>query len=86
MYTLEGWLPKGKESFNEPSTEVIMDPFLALLHVLSEQCALFKVQTLNKGEILKCVGDKIGLEVDVLPGEEETRLVYLGMCLFLANV
>lgn len=39
-------------------------------------------EAVNKGEFLKCVSEKIGLEVDVLPGEEEARLVYLGMLRF----
>lgn len=39
-------------------------------------------EAVNKGEFLKCVSEKIGLEVDVLPGEEEARLVYLGMLQF----
>ncbi|XP_050380538.1 uncharacterized protein LOC126797849 isoform X2 [Argentina anserina] len=39
-------------------------------------------EAVNKGEFLKCVSDMIGLEVDVLPGEEEARLVYLGMLQF----
>ncbi|KAL6146517.1 hypothetical protein ACLB2K_057195 [Fragaria x ananassa] len=39
-------------------------------------------EAVNKGVFLKCVSDNIGLEVDVLPGEEEARLVYLGMLQF----
>uniref|UniRef100_A0A2N9IVC7 Uncharacterized protein n=1 Tax=Fagus sylvatica TaxID=28930 RepID=A0A2N9IVC7_FAGSY len=32
----------------------------------------------NGGELVECVKEKIGLEVEVLSGEEEARLVYLG--------
>ncbi|KAM5561068.1 hypothetical protein ABKV19_021933 [Rosa sericea] len=39
-------------------------------------------EAVNKGEFLKCVSEKIGLVVDVLPGEEEARIVYLGMLQF----
>ncbi|CAN6715164.1 unnamed protein product [Malus baccata var. baccata] len=39
--------------------------------------------TVNKAEFLECVREEVDLEVDVLPGEEEARLVYLGMVQFL---
>ncbi|RXH82186.1 hypothetical protein DVH24_036527 [Malus domestica] len=40
-------------------------------------------EAVNKAEFLECVREEVGLEVDVLPGEEEARLVYLGMAQFL---
>ncbi|KAM1576936.1 hypothetical protein ACFX15_032655 [Malus domestica] len=40
-------------------------------------------EAVNKAEFLERVREEVGLEVDVLPGEEEARLVYLGMLQFL---
>ncbi|KAJ7973291.1 Ppx-GppA phosphatase protein (Exopolyphosphatase) [Quillaja saponaria] len=37
----------------------------------------------NKREFADCIKEKIGLEVDVLTGEEEARLAYLGVVQFL---
>ncbi|XP_048324109.1 uncharacterized protein LOC107411814 isoform X2 [Ziziphus jujuba] len=40
-------------------------------------------EAVNKFEFAERVKEKTGLEVEVLPGEEEARLVYLGMLRFL---
>jgi exopolyphosphatase/pppGpp-phosphohydrolase len=37
----------------------------------------------NRNEFVRCVKEKTGLEVEVLSGEEEARLVYLGVLQFL---
>jgi exopolyphosphatase/pppGpp-phosphohydrolase len=38
----------------------------------------------NRNEFVRCVKEKTGLEVEVLSGEEEARLVYLGVLQFLS--
>lgn len=40
-------------------------------------------EAVNKSEFVELVKEKTGLEVEVLSGEEEARLVYLGMLQFL---
>ena len=40
----------------------------------------------NGNELVECVKEKIGLEVEVLSGEEEARLVYKGELQFLPLV
>ncbi|CAB4285420.1 unnamed protein product [Prunus armeniaca] len=39
-------------------------------------------EAVNNVGFLKCVREEVGLEIDVLPGEQEARLEYLGMLQF----
>ncbi|KAM1276454.1 hypothetical protein ACFX13_029668 [Malus domestica] len=39
----------------------------------------------NKAEFLERVREEVGLEADVLPGEDEARLVYLGILQFRSD-